>query len=281
MPVDPLRFLRVNHINQVIDDYHRAIEHYRGLYGATLEVDFRDAFGGGYNNCLLHLGATRLEIFSPIDPDSSFGRQHQRYGNFWHAVAWAVPRLEDALDTLRRRGIRVVNVELDGGHRRLFADPRDTFGLTLQLGDAEWPEFKPESPFGLEGLAGVSVAVHDAEEAAAFYLGLVSGARLIYRSSLPTLSASAVGLRMADYIIEFLSPNGSGVVRNFLERYHPKIWTATWRVNNVEIVREHFESRGVVLRKGSHPGTLEIEPADNLGLRLQFATAGTMSEFDH
>jgi catechol 2,3-dioxygenase-like lactoylglutathione lyase family enzyme len=269
VPETQLQAIHIDHINQLIGDYDAAIEHYGKVFGAELEYDGREAWGG-YNNCVLLLGTARLEIFSPVDPEDGFARQHRRYGNAWQALLWTVPNLEEALDILRSRNVRLVNVELQEDRRWAFTDPRDTFGMVMQIEDRPWPAVEAKSPFGLGDLTGLTVAVTDADAAATFFHDLFKDSEIVYREDRPKLAATAVGLQIAHYTVEFLSPTGPGEIQDSLDKYRPRIRTATWRVASLDAARAHFAGHGITLIDGDRGGTLTVPAADNLDVLLQF-----------
>lgn len=263
-----LTFLKSAHINQVVGDYDGVMEHYMSVYGARLEEDFRGELGP-YDVCLLLLGgAARLELFYSSHPDNIFARMHNRFGNLWHAIQFIVPSIEEAVDILHERGIRATDVNLE--IRYSFADPRDTFGLRLQMGDREWPVVVPDSPCGIVDLAGLTVAVRDAEVAASFFLDLVAGAKPLYRADRAALSASGVAIDVCGYNIEFLSPIGPGEIQDSLDRFDQHIRSATFRVESFGPLRERFEAHGIALVEGDQPQTLAIRNTDNFGVPLQF-----------
>lgn len=265
-----LRVTEMDHINQLIDGTDKAVAHYRDLYGAQIEEVYRQRFGP-YDNFVFKMGAMTMEVFSPVDPQHSFGRQHQRFGNCWQACLWRVPNLEEAIETCRSEGIPLVDVEMDPDRRWAFTDPRTTF-FSIQLEDRDtWDKTVTPNPVGILGMAGFSVAVPDRDQAVALFRGLVADADVLYEEERPGLAAVATAIGVDRYAVEFVSPTGEGEISAFLERYRARIRTVTWKVSSLEKAAKHFADHGISLRPGDRPAELAIAPEDNLGVPMQFS----------
>jgi catechol 2,3-dioxygenase-like lactoylglutathione lyase family enzyme len=283
-----LTVTEIDHINQLIKQTDIALDHYRGLYGVQIDRIFEQEWGP-YDNFVFKLGSTLIEIFCPVPPERMKGNQttekaerageefrriHRRFGNMWQAVLWRVPSLEEAIETMQARDVRLVNVELEEDRRWAFTDPRDTFGMVMQLEDRDgWDKSITPNPLGVTRLHGLTVAVHDADEASAFFQGLITDSEVVYRQTRPRLDATAVGVRMGGYTVEFISPAGDGEISRFLDHYRQRIRTATFAVESFNQLNSHFAEHGVKLREGDIPDTLMVAPEDNLDCQMQFVEA--------
>jgi hypothetical protein len=262
-----LRVLEIDHINQLIDNADRAVEHYERVYGATVAEVFRQRTGP-YDNFIFKMGAMTLEVFSPVDPEYSFGRQHHRFGNCWQGCLLRVPDLREAIEACERRGIPLVDVNLERGWA--FTDPRATY-FSIQLEDRDdWDKTTTENSAGILGLQGFSVVVPDAREGVAFFTSLLADAEILYEEARPALHGRATGILVAGYVLEIQSPSGDGELSEFLDRYRPRIRTATWRVSSLEDLERGLAAQGIRLLEGDRDGAVAIAPADNLGLSMQF-----------
>jgi catechol 2,3-dioxygenase-like lactoylglutathione lyase family enzyme len=283
-----LTVTEIDHINQLINQTDVALDHYRRLYGVQIDRIFEQEWGP-YDNFVFKLGSSLIEVFCPVPAEKmkgnkttekaerageEFRRIHRRFGNMWQAVLWRVPNLEEAIETMKARDVRLVNVELEEDRRWAFTDPRDTFGMVMQLEDrAGWDKSITPNPLGVTRLDGLTVAVNDADEASSFFQGLITDAEVVYRQARPRLDASAVGVRMGGYTVEFISPAGDGEISRFLDHYRQRIRTATFAVESLDKVKGHFAEHGVKLREGDIPDTLMVAPEDNLDCQMQFVEA--------
>ena len=158
-----------------------------------------------------------LEVFCPVDPEHSFGRQHRRFGNCWQACLWRVPNLEEAIETCRAEGVPLVDVEMDPDRRWAFTTlARPTSPSSSRTG-APWDKTVTPNPVGILGMSGFSVAVPDRGQAVAFFRGHVADTEVLYEEEdRPALAASATAIRIDRYAVEFVSPTGEGELSNFL-----------------------------------------------------------------
>lgn len=283
-----LTVTEIDHINQLIERTDIALKHYREIYGLEIDRIFEQHFGP-YDNFVFKLGSALIEIFCPVAPDLDKGKPttekgakageefrqiHRRFGNIWQAVLWRVPNLEEAIEILEKREVRMVNVELEEDRRWAFTDPRDTYGMVMQIEDRdEWEKEVTPNPLSVTHMRGFTVAVKDAAEASGFFQGLVTDAEVVYDEARPKLNAHAIGVKMDGYTVEFLSPTGDGEIANFLERKRQRIRTATFLVESTDQLQKHFANHGITLREGDAPDTLMVAPEDNLDCQMQFAEA--------
>lgn len=260
----------VDHINQLVGSADLAVEHYERVLGVAVEEVFRQRTGP-YDNFIVKVGTMTLEVFAPVDPGFSFGKQHARFGNCWQGCLWRVPDLVGAVDTCRARGIPVVDVNLERGWA--FTDPRATY-FSIQLEDKDdWDKSTTSNGAGITGLHGFTAAVADGPAAVIFFRDLLSGVEVRYEEDRPALGARAVGLGLAGYELELQWPTGDGVVASFLDRYRQRIRTATWTVASIDRLAARLAGEGITLRDGDRDGTVAIAPEDNLGVAMQFVEA--------
>ena len=264
-----LEVLEIDHINQLLPDTDQAIAFYERVYGGEMTGVFRKVFGP-YDNFVFKLGSMTVEVFTPDDPDHSFGKQYSRYGANWQAVLWRVPDLEAAIETFREREIPLVDVELDPDRRWAFTDPRATY-FSIQLEDRDtWDKTVVPAAIGAERMTGFTSVVKDAEEAAKFFLSLIKGSEILYQEDRPKLNATAIGVKLADYEMELLSPTGDGEISQFIDKNKVRIRTATFKVQSFDALQKRFADQGITLVDGDREGTLATNPADNLGVMMQF-----------
>ena len=84
----------------------------------------------------LPLGETRLELLEPLSADSPLARFLEKRGEGIHHVCVRVPDLDEAVASLRGRGMEIIPPEIRvgaGGRRIAFVHPRSTGGVLLEL----------------------------------------------------------------------------------------------------------------------------------------------------
>ncbi|WP_081665155.1 VOC family protein [Mycobacterium sp. UM_CSW] len=269
----PLECLRMNHINIVVEEFDAAVMHFQRVFGAQLVLDLPQP---EWHACLLDIGDVLFEVFSP--PQFLL---NARYGPHYVGIEY-----QTGMDAARRavtmRNIRLVR---DIGHA-IHTHPADTLGIAWEFFDGDFrvmpnlkwlePLHSPERwrahPIGYTGLRRLSVAVHDCDRAAQF-LADFFGAMIVYKESRKSLSATIIGMLLADTTIELISPTGEGAISEHLHRYGDGIRSTVFEVADLERTHAHFKAIGIDLVDGDGPSTLAIEPRDNLGVMMEFCAS--------
>ena len=275
----PLRFQRVLHVNQIVDSYDGAVEHYRSVFGAQLVMVNP---GGPVQACLIVIGGVIFELFYP-KPGHETG-QHRllaRYGSHYQGVEMQVADLDEARRLLAEHGVRVIQ---DAG-AYLLTHPADGLGVCFELYDHEWDTdpaptsfiekvapleyWRDEHPLGLAGLGGLAVAVADLDEAVTFYMRFC-GARVVRRESRPAIGAEVAVLDPGCEPIELVAPSGSGFTADYIARYGPRIMATTFLAPDLDRVEAHLARSGLRLGPGLHPTGRALAADDNYGAIFEF-----------
>ena len=105
-------FAQIDHVGVAVDDLDAAIALHERAYGLTLahrEVVEEQ----GVEAVLLDVGASHVELLRPLAPDTAVGRFLASRGAGLHHVAYRVADIEAALDTLRDRGLQLIDGLMD------------------------------------------------------------------------------------------------------------------------------------------------------------------------
>jgi catechol 2,3-dioxygenase-like lactoylglutathione lyase family enzyme len=275
-----LRVAKLVHVNQLVDDFAGAGTFYADVFGAREywrgydEDQRRDA-------SLFVVGDACFELFAPVDRTSLLGASLARFGNSWHSFEWQVPDLEEAAAALAERGIRVTTYR-PGSF--LMTHPADCHGLLLELcplemtGDprieAGWDPspWRDEHPLGMTGLHGLSIAVRDAPAAADWLIDLVAGAEVAYREPRAEVDADAVGVRIADHVVELVQPRGTGgPIAGYIGRSGQRLRSVEFGVLDARAARAYLEEQGLRIVPGSREDAFAVAEEDNWGVRWEFA----------
>jgi methylmalonyl-CoA epimerase len=128
-------FGRIDHIGVAVADLDAAIELHAELYGMTL-VHRETITAQGVEAALLDVGESHVELLQPLGEDTSVGRFLERHGPGLHHVAYAVQDVDEALRTLRERGLRAIDeTPRPGirGSRIAFLHPATAGGVLTEL----------------------------------------------------------------------------------------------------------------------------------------------------
>ena len=85
---------------------------------------------------MVPVGESRIELLEPLSPDSPIGKFLAKRGEGLHHVCLKVPDLAEAVERLKKDGVRLVSEEIRtgaGGHKYVFVHPASTGGVLLEL----------------------------------------------------------------------------------------------------------------------------------------------------
>jgi methylmalonyl-CoA/ethylmalonyl-CoA epimerase len=102
-----VRVLGVHHVALAVDDLDEALDTYRRLFDAEVELEGRME-EQGVDAVYLRVGEGRVELVSPLGPDTPVGRFLAKRGPGMHHVAFEVDDVAEAVDELARRGAAVI-----------------------------------------------------------------------------------------------------------------------------------------------------------------------------
>jgi methylmalonyl-CoA/ethylmalonyl-CoA epimerase len=125
----------VHHVGIAVDDLDRAVETYRRLFGA--EVELRESLEEqGAEIVLLRLGEGRLELLAARGPDTPIGKFLARRGAGLHHIALEVDDVSAELARLAAAGAELVDEQPRRGilgHEIAFVHPDATGGVLAEL----------------------------------------------------------------------------------------------------------------------------------------------------
>ena len=128
----------VHHVAFAVEDLDEAVETYRSLFGA--EVELRDTLESqGVEAAYLRLGSGRVELVSPLGDDTPVGRFLASRGPGMHHVGFSVDDVSAAVGELAADGAEVIDAEPRpglGGHLVSFVHPRSLHGVLAEVIDA-------------------------------------------------------------------------------------------------------------------------------------------------
>ena len=271
-----IRPIRVNHMNVVLRDHDVSVVHLGEHFGAEFMSDMPQK---EFHASLLEIGRVIFELFVPHDFLIC-----ARHGPHYLGLEWQAD-MDDVRAAVADHGLGIVR---DIG-LALHTDPADCFGVSHEFysgyfHDNDWDllgggkikstdYWRDEHPLGLTGLIGYTHAVEDIDAASTFLQSFLS-AEPVYETDRPALGARAMGLRVADAVIELLAPSGDGQLRQHLNRHGQGIRSTVFGVCDIAQTRGQLEAQGMALATGSGPGRLAVPAAANLGLMFEFSPEG-------
>lgn len=129
--------------------------------------------------------------------------------------------------------------------------------------------WREEHPLGLTGLHGYRIAVRDADAAREFLQRFLS-AEPVHDIARPAMAARCIGLRIADSMVELLTPTGHGPLQDHLLRFGAGMHSTVFEVRSIARARQHFAARGTSLIAGVDPTGFAIPAQANGGVLFEF-----------
>lgn len=126
---------RIHHIGIAVRDLDAAIALYRDQFGVT-EWERISLPERHMNVAVCRIGDTMLEFITPTSDDAAFAKYLREKGEGMHHIAYEVAEVEDALRTVERSGLRLVDEHARPGIHDTcvaFLHPKSTMGVLIEL----------------------------------------------------------------------------------------------------------------------------------------------------
>jgi methylmalonyl-CoA/ethylmalonyl-CoA epimerase len=128
-------FDRVDHIGVAVEDLDAAIALHEEAYG--MAVAHREVVEEqGVEAVLLDVGENHVELLAPLNGETPVGRFLTKRGPGLHHVAYQVSDVQATLDTLRDRGLQLIDqAPRTGirGSRVAFLHPDSSGGVLTEI----------------------------------------------------------------------------------------------------------------------------------------------------
>jgi methylmalonyl-CoA/ethylmalonyl-CoA epimerase len=125
----------VHHVALAVEDLDEAVAVYRRLFDAEVELEARME-EQGVDAVYLRVGDGRVELVTPLGPDTPVGRFLAKRGPGMHHIAFEVDDVDDAVVELARRGVTVIEGGPRpgmGGKRVAFVHPESLDGVLAEV----------------------------------------------------------------------------------------------------------------------------------------------------
>ncbi len=130
-------FTHIDHVGIAVPDLDEAIAFYAGAFGmAVVHQEVNEEQGVREAMLSVGDGAARVQLLAPLRPDSAIARFLDRAGPGVQQVAYGVPDIASASETLRERGLRLLyDTPRRGTAGSLinFIHPSDAGGVLVEL----------------------------------------------------------------------------------------------------------------------------------------------------
>lgn len=135
-----MRIRRIDHLGIAVADFEKARRLWEDVLG--LELTHEEVVQEqGVKTFFYPLAGVKFELLESLDPDGPIARHVAKRGEGVQHVALEVEDLDEAIEHMRAKGVRMIDEKPRGGvenTRIAFCHPKDTGGMLLEL--VEFPK---------------------------------------------------------------------------------------------------------------------------------------------
>ena len=127
--------IRIGHIAIVVEDIESALDFWRDGLGLELQ-DVEEVASQESVVAFLPTGEGEIELVEPTTQDSGVARYLNKRGPGIHHICFEVEGLQEKLNHLKAKGVRLINEEPTqgaGGKKIAFIHPESTHGVLVEL----------------------------------------------------------------------------------------------------------------------------------------------------
>lgn len=128
-------YKKIDHIGVAVKNLKESLHIFEDILGmkctgeeVVKEQNVRTAF--------LPIGESEIELLESTSPDGNIARYIEKRGEGIHHIAFEVHNLESMLETLQKKGVRLIDQKPRygaGGARIAFLHPKSTNGILIEL----------------------------------------------------------------------------------------------------------------------------------------------------
>jgi len=126
---------KIDHIAIAVKDLDTAVQTFTATFGFPVARRGENA-QLGLRNAFLQVGDAELELFTPTKPENPATKFLAEQGEGMYVLSLEVDDLDQAINTLTARGIKVGAIMPIPNGRLAFISPKATHGVLLQF--IEW-----------------------------------------------------------------------------------------------------------------------------------------------
>lgn len=130
-----MKVLKVDHIGVAVKSIEEALKLYEGVLGLKLE-EVETVEEQRVKVAFLPVGDTEVELLESTSPDGPIAKYIEKKGEGMQHIAFRVDNIEEALKTLKEKGVRLIDETPRmgaGGAKIAFVHPKETFGVMIEL----------------------------------------------------------------------------------------------------------------------------------------------------
>jgi methylmalonyl-CoA/ethylmalonyl-CoA epimerase len=125
----------IEHIGIAVKNLEEAIKYYENVLGLTCYA-IEEVKDQKVRTAFFKVGQTKLELLESTSSDGPVAKFIEKRGEGVHHIAFAVKEIEQALQEVEQKGVRLIDQNPRKGAERLdiaFLHPKSTFGVLTEF----------------------------------------------------------------------------------------------------------------------------------------------------
>lgn len=125
----------IEHIGIAVESLEEAIPFYEKAFGLKC-YSVEEVKEQKVKTAFFKVGQTKIELLESTDPEGPIGKFIEKKGQGLHHIAFAVNGLQERLDELEQKEVRLIDKTPRKGAEGLniaFLHPKSTFGVLTEL----------------------------------------------------------------------------------------------------------------------------------------------------
>ncbi len=125
----------IEHIGIAVKDLEKAIAYYENVLGLHCYA-IEEVKDQRVKTAFFKVGQTKIELLESTDENGPIGKFIEKKGEGIHHLAFAVQDIDNALDEVEQKGVRLIDSHPRQGAEGLqiaFLHPKSTFGVLTEF----------------------------------------------------------------------------------------------------------------------------------------------------
>lgn len=130
-----MKLTHIEHLGIAVKSLEDAIPFYEEVLGLKCYA-VEEVAEQKVKTAFFKVGQTKIELLESTDPEGPVGKFIEKRGEGVHHLAFAVESLQESLDMLAEKGVRLIDKAPRKGAEGLniaFLHPKSTFGVLTEL----------------------------------------------------------------------------------------------------------------------------------------------------
>ena len=129
-----IKVKKINHIAIAVENIEDMLPFWQEALGLPL-THIKDVPSQKVRVAFLPVGEGEVELVQPTDPDTGMSKFLKEKGPGLHHLCLEVENIDEALEALKTRGVRLINetAQVLPGRKMAFLHPKSTGGVLVEL----------------------------------------------------------------------------------------------------------------------------------------------------